>query len=183
MIGRLIRLPILFRSIIVRYRSGGFKLNGLRVHKGCSLYGLGSMLLGKEVTIGRDCIINCSCSSAGKSLVIGDGTYIGRLAQINAYKSVTIEGKVLISDRVYISDATHNHSSQDAPIMEQGTRYVDSVHIKEGGWIGIGVCIMPGVTVGKNAIIGANSVVTHDVDDYAIVAGVPARPIKSNKSH
>ena len=53
------------------------------------------------------------------------------------------------------------------------------VLVKQGAWIGAGATILPGVTVGKNAIVGAASVVTHDVPDYAVVVGNPARVIKT----
>jgi acetyltransferase-like isoleucine patch superfamily enzyme len=112
------------------------------------------------------------------SLVIGTGAYIGRFSQINAYNDVVIEDNVLISDRVFISDVDHNYRDSNIPIMFQGITKSKSVRLQEGCWIGIGAVILPGVTVGKNSVVAANSVVTKDVPDKTIFAGIPAKLIR-----
>lgn len=112
------------------------------------------------------------------TLRVEDGTYIGRFSQINAWRSVDIERDVLIGDRVFISDADHNYSDNGRPIISQGDSFKGAVRLKSGCWIGVGAVILPGVTVGRNAVVAANSVVTRDVPDYSVVAGVPARVIK-----
>lgn len=115
------------------------------------------------------------------TLSIGDGTYIGRFVHINAWREVIIEKDVLIADRVFISDADHKFEDLEIPISRQGDEYKGSVIIKSGSWLGIGAVILPGVTIGLNSVVGANSVVTKDVPDYTIVAGIPARIIKQLK--
>lgn len=112
------------------------------------------------------------------TLNIGDGTYIGRMCQINAWQDVRIDRNVLIADRVFVSDADHNFEHADTPILLQGDRFKGAVRLREGCWIGIGAVILPGVTVGRNAIVAANAVVTADVPDRTIVGGIPARIIK-----
>jgi acetyltransferase-like isoleucine patch superfamily enzyme len=112
------------------------------------------------------------------TLHIGEGTYIGRFVQINAWQDVTLEARVLISDRVFISDCGHQFFDIDLPIADQPNPFLGSVCLKSGCWIGSGSVILPGVTVGRNAVVGANAVVTSDVPDHTIVAGVPARVIK-----
>ena len=97
------------------------------------------------------------------------------------YKSVIIEDDVVMADRVYISDASHNSQNDQAPIINQGTDFYGNIHIKQGCWIGIGACIMPGVTIGRNAIVGANAVVANDVPDYSKVGGVPAKILGEKK--
>ena len=67
------------------------------------------------------------------------------------------------------------------PVSQQPINFAGRVEIGEGSWIGIGVAILPGVKVGKNAVIGANLVITHDVPDYCIAAGNPARIISRIK--
>lgn len=116
------------------------------------------------------------------TMSIGSGTYIGRFAQINAWRDVVIENNVLIADRVFISDADHVYEDTSTPIILQGDIFKGRVLLREGCWIGIGVVILPGVTVGKNAIVASNSVVTKDVPDYSVVAGIPAKIIKYLKS-
>ena len=111
------------------------------------------------------------------TLIIGDGTYIGRFAQINAWQDVVIEPNVLIADRVYISDADHLYSDPNMPIKLQGDHFVGAVRLCSGCWIGVGAVIMPGISVGKNAIVGANAVVTRDVPSYSVVVGNSARII------
>jgi len=113
------------------------------------------------------------------SLFIGDRTYIGRNVQINAWKDVVIEPDVLIGDRVLISDADHNYSNPNIPIIQQGDKFKGRVLLCSGCWIGIGAVILPGVKVGVNAVVAANAVVTRDVPDYTIVGGVPAKFIRS----
>jgi acetyltransferase-like isoleucine patch superfamily enzyme len=170
------------RSIVIQLSfKNKFQLNGFRIGRGSVLSNPKSIEIGKKVNIGKDAIINCSYSKSS-TLFIGDNVYIGRQVQVNAYESVVIENNVLISDRVYISDATHNQVNYNEPIIDQGTSFAGKVLIKSGCWIGIGVCILPGVTIGQNSIVAANSVVTVDVPDYSMVAGVPAKVKKVKKN-
>jgi acetyltransferase-like isoleucine patch superfamily enzyme len=111
------------------------------------------------------------------TLQIGDGTYIGRFSQINAWRDVVIGRNVLIGDRVFISDADHCFRDTSLPIIHQGDAFVGAVHLEDGCWVGIGAVILPGVTVGKNSVVAANAVVTRNVPDFAIVAGAPAKII------
>ena len=96
---------------------------------------------------------------------------------LNAKKSVIIEENVLISDRVFITDHHHGFSERK-PIINQPLPKAKNVVLKKGCWIGIGVVINPGITIGNNSIVGANSVVTKDVPDNVIVGGVPAKHIR-----
>ncbi len=84
----------------------------------------------------------------------------------------------MIADRVFISDADHLFVDKETPIKLQGDDFLGPVVLMEGCWIGIGAVILPGVTVGRNAIVAANAVVTRDVPDRVIVGGVPARLIR-----
>lgn len=80
----------------------------------------------------------------------------------------------MIADRVFISDADHCFGNLSVPIKDQGDYFKGAVRLREGCWIGINAVILPGVTVGKNAIVGANSVVRKNVPDFAVVSGNPA---------
>jgi UDP-3-O-[3-hydroxymyristoyl] glucosamine N-acyltransferase len=112
------------------------------------------------------------------TLFIDDGVYIGRFVQINAWQKVVIGKNVLIADRVFISDSDHNYLDKNTPISHQDAFFKGEIHIKDGSWLGIGCCILPGVTIGKNAVVASNAVVTKDVPDYAVVGGVPAKNIR-----
>jgi len=79
---------------------------------------------------------------------------------------------------VYISDHRHEFGDPVVPIADQGITGIRPVRIGDGAWLGQNVVICPGVTIGRNAVVGANSVVRHDVPDFAVVAGAPARLIR-----
>lgn len=111
------------------------------------------------------------------SLVIRSGTQIGNFVHIVAIKDVDIGKNVLVADKVYISDNNHEFFRIDIPIMNQGIKFKKKVHIGEGSWIGENVSII-GASIGKNCIIGSNSVVTSDIGDYCIAVGSPAKVIK-----
>ena len=135
--------------------------------------------VGERVEIGRHAWLNAvdDLGEGKTTLSIGEGTYIGRFAHINAWRDVKIGKNVLIADRVFISDASHDFDTA-MPIRLQGDSFLGAVELKEGCWIGIGAVILPGVTVGRNAVVGSNAVVTKNVPDYAVVAGIPAKVIR-----
>lgn len=114
------------------------------------------------------------------TLRIGDGTYIGRFAHINAWRDVEIGTQVLIADRVFISDCAHQYRDRTRPIALQEDPFLGPVRLHPGCWIGVGAVILPGVTIGRNAVVGANAVVTQDVPDFAVVGGIPAKILKQD---
>jgi carbonic anhydrase/acetyltransferase-like protein (isoleucine patch superfamily) len=136
--------------------------------------------VGRRVTIGEHVWLNAKDDrhSGDPTLSIGDGTSIGRYCQINAWASVSIGREVLIADRVFISDADHLYMDPNAPIGQQGDAFQGAVSLEDGCWIGIGAVILPGVSIGKNAIVGANAVVTKNVPARSIAAGIPAKVIR-----
>jgi len=112
------------------------------------------------------------------SLEIARGTYIGRFATISCANRIVIEEDVLISDRVFITDVYHGFQDTTLPVSSQPLYSPGPVEIGSGTWLGIGVSVMPNVKIGKHCVIGANAVVTHDIPDYHVAAGVPARIIR-----
>ena len=118
-------------------------------------------------------------------LMIGRDVQINDYVHITAANQVTIEDNVLIASKVYISDCSHGSYGRDGVHDNPNTipaarkLHHQSVHIKEKAWIGESVSILPGVTIGKGSIIGANSVVNRNIPDFCIAAGVPARVIKT----
>jgi acetyltransferase-like isoleucine patch superfamily enzyme len=111
-------------------------------------------------------------------ITIGDETSITGFCTVTAIQSVVIEPSVLMARYVYISDHAHAHGSRERAIKDQGCASVSPVRICEGAWLGQGVVVCPGVTIGRNAVVGANSVVRHDVPDFCVAAGVPAKIIR-----
>jgi len=112
-------------------------------------------------------------------LLIKEGTYIGANCHIAGTKnSITIERDVLISDRVFISTSEHRYKDVSKPISQQGFVSKGDVIIGEECLIGIGATILTGVKIGKHSVIGANSVVIHDIPSYSVAVGNPARVIR-----
>lgn len=136
--------------------------------------------VGSNVVISEHAWLNAKDDRGDENptLKIGNRTSIGRFVHINSWQDVTIEDNVLIADRVFISDADHHFRDLTLPIKDQGDYFKGAVRLKEGCWIGIGAVILPGVTIGKNAIVGANSVIRKDVPDFAVVSGNPAILVK-----
>jgi acetyltransferase-like isoleucine patch superfamily enzyme len=108
---------------------------------------------------------------------IGAKTVMGQECTISAYKHVSIGRECVIADRVMMIDFDHGVVEVERPIRLQGI-YKRDVKVGNNVWIGYGACILRGVTVGDNAIIGTSAVVTQDVPANAVVAGVPARVIR-----
>jgi len=117
------------------------------------------------------------------SVTIGDRVQINDYVHIAATNSVKIGNDVLIASKVFITDHNHGRYSgdfQDDPRIPPASRNLvfAPVTIDDNVWIGELVSILPGVIIGKGAIIGANSVVNSNIPEYSIAAGVPARVIK-----
>jgi acetyltransferase-like isoleucine patch superfamily enzyme len=112
---------------------------------------------------------------------IGDKTVLGQECTISAYRRVRIGEQCVIADRAMFIDFDHGVVEVDRPIRQQGI-YTRDVEVGSNVWIGYGACILRGVRVGDNSIVGTNSVVTKDVPANAVVAGIPARVIRMRKS-
>jgi acetyltransferase-like isoleucine patch superfamily enzyme len=146
--------------------------------------GHGATLLDSErIRIGPGARINCRAHLAvigGGRLSIGAGTSIGTDLVLACAKQVTIGAGVLIAARCFISDTSHTYQDVRSPIISQGVAEGQPVALEDGCWIGINVCIFPGVTVGRNAVVGANSVVTRDIPPCSVACGAPARVIRQH---
>jgi acetyltransferase-like isoleucine patch superfamily enzyme len=108
---------------------------------------------------------------------IGAKTVLGQECTISAYQRVSIGRECVIADRVMLIDFDHGTVEVERPVRLQGI-YKRDVEIGHNVWIGYGACILRGVTVGDNAVIGTMAVVTRDVPANAVVAGIPARVIR-----
>jgi acetyltransferase-like isoleucine patch superfamily enzyme len=112
---------------------------------------------------------------------IGAKTVIGQECTISAYQHVRIGEQCVIADRAMFIDFDHGVVEVERPIRKQGI-YKRDVVVGSNVWIGYGACILRGVSVGDNAIVGTNSVVTKDVPANAVVAGIPARVIRMREA-
>ncbi len=112
-----------------------------------------------------------------QNLSIGNNVSIHPMTYIEAAGGVTIGDDVSIAHSVTIMSATHNYSSKEMAIKDQGVE-LKPVVIENDVWIGAKSTILCGLTVSSGSIIGANSVVTKNVESDSIVAGAPAKLIK-----
>lgn len=140
-----------------------------------------SLVIGKGLTTGHSCRFDLDGNK--KTLFIGDNCEFGDNTHIVAYNRVNIGNNVLIASKVFISDTSHGSykgNQQDSPATNPSKRPLikSSVTIGDNVWIGENVVILPGVEIGQGCIIGANSVVTKDLDENSIYVGSPAKKIK-----
>ena len=132
-----------------------------------------SISFGRFVWIGDGTKIRCH-----EGLVeIGPKTVMGQECTISAYRHVRIGSDCVIADRTMFIDFDHGVVETERAIRHQGI-YTEDVRVGSNVWIGYGACILRGVSVGDNSIIGTNAVVTKDVPANAVVGGVPARVLR-----
>lgn len=137
----------------VRFYLG--KITGAVIDPSTTLFSPFYTNLGAFTTIGKNVFINHACSF----LDLG---------------GITIEDDVLIGPRVNLVTESHPLEPEDRKAL-----IARPVTIKRGAWIGAGATILPGVTIGENAVVAAGSVVSKDVPTNTVVAGVPAKIVKS----
>ena len=137
----------------------------------------GRVKFGRFVWIGDGTKIRCHEGE----VEIGAKTVIGQECTISAYQRVRIGEQCVIADRAMFIDFDHGVVEVERPIRLQGI-YKRDVEVGSNVWIGYGACILRGVRVGDNAIVGTNSVVTRDVPANAVVGGVPARVLRMREA-
>ncbi|MEY4161990.1 MAG: hypothetical protein RI939_719 [Actinomycetota bacterium] len=133
-------------------------------------------MIGPGVALSAGMVPGQECLSE-RVVVIGDRCLIGRGSGIVGHFSVEIGHDVWTGHHVYITDQNHGYADPDVPISLQ-TQPERPVRIGDGSWIGHGAVILPGVTIGRHVVVGANSVVTSDIPDHCVAVGAPARVIK-----
>jgi acetyltransferase-like isoleucine patch superfamily enzyme len=138
----------------------------------------GGCEIGREVLMQKQVTVWISPYTPRSKLCIGDRAFIGQNAMLVAQEPISIGKNALIGHYTHITSCNHCYARRDVPIRDQGFTG-EPVVIGEDVWIGTYVVVHPGVTIGKGAIIASGSVVHHDVAEYEIWGGVPARFIKS----
>jgi acetyltransferase-like isoleucine patch superfamily enzyme len=108
---------------------------------------------------------------------IGAKSVLGQECTISAYQDVSIGRECIIADRVMMIDFDHGMVEVERPIRAQGI-YKRDVKVGHNVWIGYGACVLRGVTIGDNSVVGTSSVVTADVPANAVVGGIPAKLIR-----
>lgn len=161
---------------------------GKRAHigwKAMRLRGLKYISVGERTYIASGVQLTAWDSHNGQhytpSISIGSYCSIRENCHITAINNISIGDHLLTGTNVLITDNSHGKSTREhmsLPFEERPLYSKGPVVIGNYVWLGNNVCVMPGVTIGDGAIVGANSVVTHDVPAYAVAAGIPARIVK-----
>jgi acetyltransferase-like isoleucine patch superfamily enzyme len=137
--------------------------------------------VGDNVTIGRntDLFVHPEDPETREAIIeIGNNVHIGTNNIIGARKRVVLEENALLGPHVMIGDHSHAYEDIEIPIKFQTVTEPGPVRIERDSWIGANVFILPNVTIGRHAVIGANSVVNRNVPPYSVAVGNPARVIK-----
>jgi acetyltransferase-like isoleucine patch superfamily enzyme len=143
----------------------------LEIGRGATLH------VGRWAWIGHGCKIRVHEGEVR----IGAKTVIGQEATISAFQHVSIGRECIIADRVMLIDFDHGVTEVERPIRLQGI-YKRDVRVGHNVWMGYGACVLRGVTIGDNAIVGTSAVVTAEVPANAVVAGSPARVIRMREA-
>ena len=151
----------------------------LFVGNGAKIGDYGLIRMGKysRLEIGRNTLI-CRFAEISVNdnavLKIGDDVYIGERANIRARESIEIGSHTQIAQGVSLIGGQYLYKNADIPIKKQG--FMSSpIHIGSDAWLGVNVVVLPGRKIGKGAVVGAGSVVSRNIPDYAIAVGSPAK--------
>jgi acetyltransferase-like isoleucine patch superfamily enzyme len=117
----------------------------------------------------------------GVKLEIGKDAVMGQECTISAYQHVSIGRECIVADRVMLIDFDHGVVEVERPIRLQGI-YKRDVRVGSNVWMGYGACVLRGVSIGDNSIVGTSAVVTKDVPENAVVGGVPARVLRMREA-
>jgi acetyltransferase-like isoleucine patch superfamily enzyme len=174
------------KSLIDRWFSSCLKLKLGRcgadffAKRGTVIYHPEKVSIGKGVRLGARCDIYVHPRATEEEFIlsIGDGVHIGHRCNLACTFSLVIEDKVMIGNDVYIADHSHQYQDLDKPIIDQPVTEGLSTKIESGSWICAKAVIMPGITVGSHAVVGAGAIVTKDVKALTVVAGNPAVMIR-----
>lgn len=175
------------RAIITGRQKIQFKHFGRQslLAPGVRLFSARHISIGDCSSIMSHCVLE-ACPDAGlfPEMIIGDNVSLGEYSHITCARKVVIGDGVLTGRFVLITDNAHGNSSFEETEISPLDRQVYSkgaVVVEKNVWIGDKATVLPGVSIGEEAIIAANAVVTKDVPAYTVVAGCPAKAIKRIK--
>jgi acetyltransferase-like isoleucine patch superfamily enzyme len=160
--------------------------HGVSIHKSVELTGRADvrpwLKFGAGSVIERQCTIWCAGETESEpSIITGTNVFVGRNTYLGAWKPISIGSDTLIGAYCYIISANHQFTMPDVPVRMQGYEGWP-ITIGRNAWLGAHVIVLPGVTIGDNAVVGAGSVVTASIPTEEIWAGVPARRIRGTSA-
>lgn len=154
----------------------------LNLEEGVYIIGLSKrgIVFGDRVSVGRFAIIqptNALGGEPGEGMRVGDNSNIGAFAFVGCSGYIDIGSRVLMGPRVTLLAENHLFDDHDLPIKDQGIER-RHITIEDDCWLGADSTIVAGVTVGRGSVVAAGAVVTRDVPESSVVAGVPARVVR-----
>ncbi|WP_457577139.1 acyltransferase [Desulfomarina sp.] len=135
----------------------------------------------KGVVFGDGVILSRNCVVQGKTgpVVLDGRVDVGCNTVFSSVSGIHVGEATIIAGNCYIGGGRYFHGDRNVPIMDQGGYSHGPIAIGPMSWIGAGTVILDGVSIGRGVIVGAGSVVTKDIPDFAVVAGVPARLLRT----
>ena len=109
---------------------------------------------------------------------IGEGSFLNIAVMVASVELVEIGDHCMLANGCFVTDANHRFDDLERPVTWQGFSSKGPTRIGDNTWLGAHVVVTSGVTIGERCVIGANSVVTEDVEPFTIAAGAPARPLR-----
>ena len=162
------------RMRAIWWRLRGARLGGKsRIGQACRIVRPWRLHTGERVQLEHQVYIKITNDQA--NVTLGNEVFVGYGAELDISEGLTLGNHVLIAPGCFITDHHHKRSAHDR-IAAQGCESA-AVAIEDDVWLGANAVVLPGVRIGRGAIVGAGAVVTHDVEPMTIVAGVPARQI------
>lgn len=172
------------RWVVVEHAAQLSSGPGLILEDRATLHALSrdGIALGRNVTIARQAVLTCTgvLAELGVGIRVGDRSAIGAGSFVGGQGGVYVGDDVIMGPGVRIFSENHRHDAHDRPIRAQG-EVRDAVIVERDCWIGAGATILAGVTVGTGCVVAAGAVVTRSVPPYSVVAGVPARVVRSRR--
>ena len=168
-------------NVVLRHPHKIFIGDNVVVDDNCCLDAKGTtnhgITIASGVFVGRNTILSCK----NGDIVLEEDANVGFNVEIFSAARVRVGARTLIAAYTYLVGGDHLYDRTDVPVLHQG-RTAKGIDVGDNAWLGAHVVISDGCRIGRDAIVGAGAVVTADIPDFHIAAGVPARLIKDRRS-